>query len=121
MLTDEKILTQTVENKTDIFNHKNEKARVLDLSMDRSGLHTVIKTQFIFTPDSVAEYFCLYFLISQSFKILSELKAHILSGKYFLEKFGLPYLKELKSKPQALSMKEIIDQIDFIKLKLFAV
>ena len=38
-----KILTQTVENKTDIFNHKNEKARVLDLSMDRSGLHTVIK------------------------------------------------------------------------------
>ena len=38
-----KILTQTVENKTDIFNHKNEKARILDLSMDRSGLHTVIK------------------------------------------------------------------------------
>ena len=60
-----KILTQTVENKTHIFNHKHEKARVLDLSMDRSGLHTVIKTQFIFTPDSAAKYLCLYFLTSQ--------------------------------------------------------
>ena len=97
-----------------------KRPEVFDLSIDRSGLHTVIKTQFIFTPDSVAEYFCLYFLISQSFRILSELKAHIVLGKHFLEKFGLPYLKELKSNPQTLSMKEIIDQIDFIKLELFA-
>ena len=55
-----------------------------------------------------------------NFKIVSELKAHIISGKHFLEKFGLSHLKVLKSKPQALSMKEIIDQIDFIKLELFA-
>ena len=55
-----------------------------------------------------------------NFKIVSELKAHIISGKHFLEKFGLSYLKEFEVQASGTIHEGNSCQIDFIKLKLFA-
>ena len=103
----------------DIFCQNWKSQRYLTSVLMDSGPH-VIKTQSLFTSNSAAQHFFFAFIFwpqrfQDDFQNLSPFKLRVkFSRKVWTL---LPQKIELKFWPQAWPMKEIIDKLDFIKIK----